>query len=471
MLAAPRDPPRRARVGLLARLALPAMLAEMSSVVMQYVDASMVGSLGKDPAAAIGLVAAVTWLFGSVCHAASVGFTVQVAQLLGAGRDREARGALRQGFACTLGLGLAFAAAGAAIAAPLPGWLGGGQEIAGDASRYFLVVLLSLPLLQLDFLAAGALEASGDMKTPSFLNIQMCVLDVLFNALLIFPPRAVSAAGLRFTLPGADLGVLGAALGTAAAEAVTAVLMVAALALRAPRLGLRAGGAAPFTRSVLRKAARIAAPVAAEGGALCGAMVAATAIIAPLGTVAIAANSLAITAESLCYMPGYGIGTAATTLVGQSVGAGRFALARSFGRLGTALGAAVMAAAGALLFAFAPGTMAMLTPDAAVRAAGAAVLRIEAFAEPFFGASIVAGRALRGAGDTLVPGALTIGSMWLVRIPLAAVLAPRLGLRGAWIAMAAELTVRGLLQLARLLSSPFLRPVGAGPSPTPGKRP
>ena len=434
------------------------MLAELTSVAMQYIDASMVGSLGKDAAAAIGLVAAVTWLFGSVCHAASVGFTVQLAQLLGAGRDRDARGVLWQGFAGTLGLALALAALGAALAGPLPGWMGGGPDVAADASRYFLALMLALPLLQLEFLAAGALEASGDVKTPSALNVLMCALDVLFNCLLIFPSRTVSIAGAAVRLPGAALGVAGAALGTVAAEAVGAALMIAALLARSPRLRPRAGPAAPFSRAVFAKAARLAAPVAAESGALTGAMVAATAIVAPLGTTALAANSLAITAESLCYMPGYGVGTAASTLVGQAVGAGRFALARGFGRLATALGMSVMAAAGALLFAFAPGAMALLTPEPAVRAAGAAVLRIEAFAEPLFGASIVAGRALRGAGDTLVPGLLTIGSMWLVRIPLAALLAPRLGLRGAWIAMAVELCVRGALLLGRLAVSPKLRP-------------
>ncbi len=191
-------------------------------------------------------------------------------------------------------------------------------------------------------------------------------------------------------------------------------------------------------------------PIDLEHMILCGAQVALTHITAPLGTVAIAANTLAVTAESLCYMPGYGVGTAATTLVGQSLGAGNQKLAKRYGWLSVCLGVSIMSVLGVLMFLFSPYMFAMLTPDPKVRLLGTQVLRIEAFAEPLYAASIVAAGALRGAGDTLIPSILNLISMWGIRITAAAFLAPRLGLHGVWLAMCGELCVRGILFLIRL---------------------
>ncbi|MBQ6859497.1 MAG: MATE family efflux transporter, partial [Clostridia bacterium] len=179
--------------------------------------------------------------------------------------------------------------------------------------------------------------------------------------------------------------------------------------------------------------------------------------VAPLGTIAIAANSFGVTAESLCYMPGYGIASAAATLIGQSIGAGRKDLARRLGVLTTCLGIAVMSVSGALMYAFAPVMIGIMSPDPAVVELGARVLRIEAFAEPMFAASIVAAGVFRGAGDTLMPSIFNFASMWGVRLPMAALLAPKLGLVGVWIAMFSDLTVGGILFLIRLRGGKWLR--------------
>ena len=156
-------------------------------------------------------------------------------------------------------------------------------------------------------------------------------------------------------------------------------------------------------------------------------------------------------------MPGYGISAASTTLVGQSIGAGRKDLARKLARLSVYLGMALMTGTAAIMYFAAPALFHMLTPDPAVQELGIRVLRIECFAEPLFGASIVVTGAVRGAGDTLVPSILNLVSMWGVRITLAAFLASRLGLAGVWIAMCIELWVRGLLFLVRLYRERWLQ--------------
>lgn len=461
-------PSRRALVRTVVHLSLPVVLAELCSTAMQYIDTAMVGSLGASATAAIGIVESTMWLIGGLCMAAATGFSVQVAQLIGAGRAQEARHVLRQSLVVLMGFGVLLGIAGASISGYLPQWLGAEPNVIEGARTYFLIFSCGIPATQAIRLCVNMLQCSGDMRTPSLLNMAMCLLDVVFNLLLIFPTRTISWAGISFTLPGAGLGVAGAALGTVLAELAVAVLMLWATCIRSPLLRLeRHSGSWKPTRHCLVTALRISAPVALERALTNGAQIASTAIVAPLGTVAVAANSLAVTAESICYMPGFGIGAAATTLVGQTIGAGRPDLARRFARLSVGLGMVVMGIAGVLLLLLAPALIALFTPDPAVRELGAFVLRIEALAEPLFAASIVCSGALRGAGDTLIPSIIDLSTMWGIRITLAAYLAPRVGLMGVWIAMALELSVRGSLFLVRLLRERWLRKGSVTASPTP----
>lgn len=420
------------------QLSLPAILTQITTIAMQYIDSAMVGALGADASAAIGLVASSTWLFGGVTTAVSTGFSVQVAHRIGAGKDTEARTVVRHGLAAALTLAALLALLGLGICRQLPYWLGGGAEICADASAYFLTFSLMLPFSQLNSLTAGFLQCAGDMVTPSVLNAVMCGLDVVCNALLI-----------------PHFGVLGAGMGTALACALVSLAMAWCCCVRNAQLRLRRGEAHAFRPEILKKAFRIGAPVAVQEIAMNGAMVASTMILAPLGAAAIAANSFAVTAESLCYMPGYGVGSAATTLVGRSVGAGDAAQARRYGNICTALGGALMGCTGLLMMIFCPFVFRLLTPVAEVRTLAAQALRIGLLAEPLFGVSIAAAGALRGAGDTLVPSLLNLGSIWIVRLGLSLLLVGKLGLRGMWIAMAIELCVRGTLMLWRQKTSKF----------------
>lgn len=418
------------------QLSLPAILTQITTIAMQYIDSAMVGALGADASAAIGLVASSTWLFGGVTTAVSAGFSVQVAHRIGADEDTEARTVVRHGLAAALTLAALLALLGLGICRQLPCWLGGGAEICADASAYFLTFSLMLPFSQLNSLTAGFLQCAGDMVTPSVLNAVMCGLDMVCNALLI-----------------PHFGVLGAGMGTALACALVSLAMAWCCCVRNAQLRLRRGEAHAFRPEILKKAFRIGAPVAVQEIAMNGAMVASTMILAPLGAAAIAANSFAVTAESLCYMPGYGVGSAATTLVGRSVGAGDAAQARRYGNICTALGGALMGCTGLLMMIFCPFVFRLLTPVAEVRTLAAQALRIGLLAEPLFGVSIAAAGALRGAGDTLVPSLLNLGSIWIVRLGLSLLLVGKLGLRGMWIAMAIELCVRGTLMLWRQLTS------------------
>ena len=250
------------------------------------------------------------------------------------------------------------------------GFPAGSTRTALSVRAYFLIIALSLPFVQLNRLAVGLLQAGGNMRTPSILLVLMCGLDVVFNSLLIFPTRQLGA----FTLPGADLGVTGAALGTALSETVVAIILCICL-LRSPMLGLRKGERLRFVPVQLRRAVRLGAPVAIEQAVMSSAQVVTTRIIAPLGTVAIAANSFAVTAEALCYMPGYGVQSAAVTLIGQSVGAKRKDLVTRLGWVTVLLGMGVMLVASALMYALAPWIIGMLSAAGHAGAADRCVFR------------------------------------------------------------------------------------------------
>lgn len=443
---------------LTAQLAFPTIMAQLSSILMQYIDTSMVGRLGADDSASIGLVGTTLWLFWGVCSMMTVGFSVQVAHRVGAKDYNSARAIIRQSLVCVLIAASIISAIGVALSGVIPIWLGGGGNITGAASRYFLIFAAGLPLLTLNYLCGGILRAAGNTRIPAILNIMMCLLDVIFNYFMIFDTRDITLSGIHLTIPGAGLGITGAALATVGAECLTALAMLAYLIWRQEGLSIANEKGSYHPRwSVIRKATQIAAPLTLEHALICGAQIAITVIVAPLGVIAIAANAFAVTAESLCYMPGYGIGDAATTLTGQSHGAGRPALVRSFGYLTVGLGVAVMTVMGLLLYWSAPLLMDILSPVQAIRDSGTEILRIEAYAEPMFAASIVAYGAFVGVGDTIVPAIMNFSSIWLVRVPLAALLAPHYGLRGIWIAMCIELCFRGTIFLWRLFSGRWIK--------------
>ena len=445
------------KLNLIVQLSVPSILAQLTTIMMFYIDASMVGSLGAEASASIGIVESTTWLFGGLTSAAALGFSVQAAHFIGANDFDKARQVFRQGLMATALFTIILTSVCVAIAGPLPRWLGGDASIQADASSYFMIYCLALPVYQIGVLSSSMLKCSGNMRIPSLTSILMCVLDVVFNFFLIYETRHVSLFGIGITMPGAGMGVSGAALGTALAYTVTGVLQTWFATVRSPELSLRNGKwtFAPQW-NYLRNAARISLPMGAQYMMMSGAQIVSTMIVAPLGNIAIAANTLAITAESLCYMPGYGIGEAATTLVGQSIGAGRQRLARGFAYRTVFLGMGVMAFMGAVMYVLAPEMIAIMTPDEQVRLLGSQSLRIEAFAEPMFAASIVVYSVCLGAGDTFVPACMNFASMWLVRLTLAAWLAPVYGLPGVWTAMAIELTFRGTIFLVRLFRGKWL---------------
>ena len=419
-------------------LSVPAILQQLVVTAMEYIDAAMVGHIGAEATAAIGIVSSSTWLLHGILVGLFTSFAIQIAQYLGADRQEDARGVLRQSMIFNILLGCGMAALGIGICRFLPGWLGADPSLQGNASAYFGIWSAALPFSMAMGMYSAMLRATGDALTPSLISVLVCLLDIFFNFFLINPTREMELFGQTVTMFGFGWGVPGAALGTALATMIGGLAALAVLLLRESPLAIRYPGSWKITRSCLINLWRVGVPLAAERAALSSAQVLLVRIVSQLGTVAIAANSLAVSAEGLCYMAGYGIQDASIALVGQAVGAHRRDMSKRFAWL------------------FAPALMSIFTADAAVIALGAQMLRIEAFAEPMFGASIVASGAMQGAGDSTACFVLNLFSMWGVRLTLAFLLAPRFGLTGVWTAMCVELCTRGVLFLLRLARGKWL---------------
>ena len=437
---------------LVVSLSVPAILEQLVATMMSYIDTAMVGSLGPEATAAIGTVASTIWLFNGIVNAAAIGFSVQVAQYLGAGRDKDSRNVLTQSILFNAIFGVFLALFALVLGQFLPQLLGADPALQADAQAYFCTVGAFLPFTLASALYSSILRCSGNVRLPSLLNVGMCLLDVIFNFILIYPTRQIRGV----TVWGAGMGVKGAALGTGLATACIGLTMLLLLTRCKGPLKLQGDETWRFTGVCLRNSFRLATPAALERLTLSLAQIVMTSVVTSMGALAVAANYVAVQAESICYLPAYGIASAATALVGQSIGAGRPDMAKRFAYSTTALGFGLVTLTGALLFIFAPFLTGILTPDLAVTAQATRALRVVAFAEPMFAVSIVIIGALRGAGDSKGPFLLNLCSMWGVRVLLVLVYTRRFGLMGIWGTMTAELFFRSFIFLVRLLRGRWL---------------
>lgn len=253
------------QTSLVIRLSVPAVLAEISTILMEYIDAAMVGHLGAQASAAVSVVMPTLWLFWGMAGAVCMGFSVQAAHRIGADDLAGARSVLRQALVTALGVATAALFLGVSVSRYVPVWLGAAPEVCPDASAYFGIFALGQPFMILLFLAGGMLRSAGDMKTPSVMNVALCFMDVVFNWFFIFPVRDVTVFGLTFSVWGAGLGVEGAAWGTFAAQAAAASVLLWQLCARSPLLKItHEKGRFMPTRECLKRAVTIGLPVGVE---------------------------------------------------------------------------------------------------------------------------------------------------------------------------------------------------------------
>ena len=442
---------RRAALRTIVLLAWPTVLEQILQTAVQYVDSAMVGRIGAHATAAVGSTATIHWLVKSSISALSIGFLAYIAREIGAQHPERARQASAQATLVTLITGALFTFLALSLSNHIPRWMNAGKDIAADASRYFFILYAPMLFRTANIIYGTCLRAAGDTRTPLRVNLTVNLTNIVLNFLLIYPSRTASLFGIRFTLPGAGLGVTGAALASASAFTVGGIGMTLALwrhPLISPRgISLRPDG------KILRPCLKVALPCALQRFGTYFGYVAFASMINGLGTTAIAAHSIANTAESAFYIPGYGMQTAAATLSGNCYGARDPQRMKRLCRMMIALEVLLMALSGGTLFLSARVLMGLFTPDAAVIDLGARVLRMVAVTEPVYGLAVILEGIFQGVGDTKSAFCFNLLGMWGVRI-LGTFIAIRFcggGLTAAWGCMIAHNLLLGALLLTRFL--------------------
>jgi putative MATE family efflux protein len=432
-------------------LAWPVLLQNWLVIAVSFSD-RLLGGLSGNPAAQAAQTTAtyLAWFLISYTVLVSVGSTTLVAHLIGAGDRRTARLVLHQSLLLGAFLGLTGTVVGLVVLEPFLALLQLRGDAAVLAAEYLRPMMLVLSLQMAGAAGLACLVGAGDTRTGLLVLGGVAILNVPL-AWLFF--RGVGS------WPG--LGFPGIALGTAVSQAIGGVAVIAVL-LRG-RAGLRLEWQSLRLRpDLMRRLLRVSVPAALDHLSMQVGYLWFLGIVNSLGEVPAAAHGIGLTWEALGYQSGSAFGTAATTVVGQSLGAGRPERAMRGGWVAFALGAAMMAVMGVLFFTLAAAMYRLFCPapeQAPIVVMGVPVLRLVAFGMPALAACMIIAPALRGAGDTRFPMLFTWIGFFAVRIPLAYLLTREelhlgtflrvrgcdLGLLGAWLAMVADMQVRGLL--------------------------
>ncbi|WP_181248151.1 MATE family efflux transporter [Halanaerobium saccharolyticum] len=316
--------------------------------------------------------------------------------------------------------------------------------ILNQGSTYLNIVLASM-LFGLPMMVVNAiLQGIGDMKTPLFIMFISNVVNVLFNYLLIFGIGIFPA-----------MGVAGAALGSGLGRFVGFLIGIAILIKGEKGIKLDLDVIElKVDFEIIKDILIIGIPAAVEQFARQSSQIIYTAMVAGLGTATIAANAVTMNVSSLSFMPGFGFGMAATTLVGQSLGAKKKKLAENYSKQSTYLTLVLMVAASILMYIFVEPIVNLYTDDPAVVNMAVSALKIFILFQPLLGLFMVLAGALKGAGDTKWVMYFTIAGNWGVRLVLSYILGLRMGigLNGFWIAMGIDITFRSMLIIWRFLS-------------------
>jgi putative MATE family efflux protein len=428
-------------------LAWPSVLEQSLVTLIGLVDAYIVGHLGAVALAGVGMGGQVLNLTAAVYGAVGVGGTALVARHIGAREPDEANRLARQAVLLALALGALTALACFSLAHPIMQFFGAEADVVSAGALWLRVVSPSLLFLGVLLVGTAALRGGGDTRTPLMVMLAVNVVNV-----------AVAWTFTRglFGLP--NLGIAGSALGAMSGHSVGG-LVVLWLLVRG-RGHLKLGWQVPRPDLArLRRILNIGLPAGAEQVLLQVAQVNLAVVIAQFGTAAYAAHQVGLRIAALSFLPGWGFSVAATTLVGQELGARNPERARRATYASFALALAVMTSMAVVLFVFADPILRLFTDDAAVIAAGHIVIRTSAVIQPMMAASFVFSGALRGAGDTRATMVITVATIWGLRLLMAYVLGVMLGLGlfGAWLAVGIDFAVRSLLFWLRFRTGRWAR--------------
>ena len=395
-------------------LALPTMLEQLMHTAVQYVDTAMVGSLGTQASAAVGSTSTVGWLVGSSLSALGVGFLSYIARSMGAGDKEKCRRASAQAVLAVLVAGVLFTVLTLSLCPIVPVLMQVDPDIRDVAATYFFIVYTPMLFRAASIIFGGVLRGAGDTKTPMRVGILVNIINVVLNFLLIYPTRTLALPWFDLFVPGAGLGVIGAALASAVSFAAGGIAITVAV-FKHPVISPRGQKLRP-DKEILRPCLKVAMPNMAQRFATSLGYVVFASMINSLGDISTAAHGFANTVESAFYIPGFGMQAAAATLAGNCVGAKDKGKLKDLGKLMLVCEVLLMIVSGGLLFLLARPMMCIFSSDPEVISLGTTVLRMVALSEPFYGVTIITEGMMQGVGNTKTPFFFNVLGMWGMRI-------------------------------------------------------
>ena len=410
-------------------LALPIVAEEILSTLLQYVDTAMVGQLGASATAAVSLTSTVNWLIYSLFASFGIAVVALISTALGAKDYEKIKKASSMAFTISIAMGFVIGVVAITLSPFIPKWMNAGEEIQRLASIYFAIISVAIPFRAFIIIGSSSLRAVKDSRTPMIINLTANLLNIVLNYLLIYT---------------FSLGVKGAAIATLISYGVGAIIM-AVVWKRKKEVRYCKKYLKP-DKDLLKEAGNITLPAAMTNTTSCLGHIVFASLVSSMGTVIFAAHSIALSAETIFYVPGYGLRGATSTLIGISVGEKDREKFRTTQHQAVLLTLIMMTVTGCLLFFFAQPVMSFFTPDENVIREGTRILKLIAFTEPLFGLMIVSEGVYYGLGETKYPFIIETIGAWGIRILFTTLALKYLhtDLLGVWLCMALDNTFRSL---------------------------
>ena len=400
---------------------------------MQYVDTAMVGHLGEQATAAVSTTTTVNWLVSSIPYALGIAVLALTAKASGAGEEDRTRLISAQACYLTVITGMVMTVICLGLSPYIPTWMRADREIRKNASMYFLIVSIPMVFRVASIIFGAAIRAVKNTRTPMLVNLVSNILNVVLNMILIY---------------GCRLGVAGAAISSAVCYTLSGSLMV--FFAHKQRLLSWKRQDLHWNKTVMRQCMKIALPAAGNSVTSCLGYVFFAGMVSRMGTVVFAAHSIAVTAEELFYIPGYGLRTAASSLIGNAIGEGNRKKTVVTEKLSIGITIMMMLISGLCLYLCAGPLMRVFTNSKEVAELGEEMLRLIAFTEPFFGLMIALEGIFYGMGETKAILVIETFSMWGIRILFTFLCTQiwKLDLYAVWYCMIADNVCKAVLLLA-----------------------
>ena len=414
----------------LITLSIPTILEEVFATLLQYVDTAMVGRLGEKATAAVSTTTSIGWLINSIPGAIAIAMLAIASKANGAGQDEKLKKLAGQSILYAFVVGVILEILALVLSPFIPIWMGVEEDIVRPASLYFSITSITLIFRTSARVFAAMIRSLKDTRSPMYISVAENILNVILNFVFIY---------------GLGLGVVGAAIASCISFGIGGIamflMMLSKKQLRPSFVDLKPD------KDIWMEALRIGYPVLGATVVSCMGYIVFAGMVSGMGTIIFAAHSIAVTAEQIVYIPGYGLRAATSTLIGNALGEGNTAKLSATRKMTILMTMVIMLVNGTLLFLFAYPFMQIFTNSTEVVIIGSKMLKLVSFSEIFFGLMIVLEGISYGMGQTKHIFVCESFSMWGVRIvgTFLCVKIFGLGLTAVWICMIADNICKAVL--------------------------